>query len=231
MQPIALAKRIERAMDTNRSFTNDGVLVPNQYELHLHPADYAVFESYRAALEDDLAHEVLGRARRERYTLVARPRVAIIRDEGTRRGDIRVAANLVDDRGESVRSPSPRATSSDTRVFAAPTPPPAAPPARPPAPPRTYLIVHRDAGPPMRFDLGGPLISIGRGAENDLILDDVQVSRHHAQLKLHQGAYSLTDMGSTNGSYVNGQRITEIALGPGDIIEVGGTRMEFQVRG
>ena len=83
----------------------------------------------------------------------------------------------------------------------------------------------------MRFDLGGPLISIGRGAENDLILDDAQVSRHHAQLKLHQGAYSLTDMGSTNGSYVNGQRITEIALGPGDIIEVGGTRMEFQGRG
>jgi len=231
MQPIALAKRIERAMDTNRSFTNDGVLVPNQYELHLNPADYAVFETYRTALEDDLAHEVLGRARRERYTLVARPRVSIIRDEGTRRGDIRVAANLVDQRGESVRSAGARDVPSDTRVFSSPAPPQAPPAPRPPAPPRTYLLVHRDAGPPMRFDLGGPLISIGRGGENDLILDDAQVSRHHAQLTLHQGAYSLTDMGSTNGSYVNGQRISEIALGPGDIIEVGGTRIEFQARG
>ena len=231
MQPIALAKRIERAMDTNRQFTNDGVLVPNQYELHLHPADYAVFESYRTALEDDLAHEVLGRARRERYGLVARPRVSIVRDEGTRRGDIRVAANIVDERGTARPAPSAPPVSSDTRVFSSPAPPQPQPRPQPVAPPRTYLIVHRETGPAMRFDLGGQLISIGRGAENDLILDDPQVSRHHCQLKLQQGAYSLTDMGSTNGSYVNGQRISEIALGPGDIIEVGGTRIEFQVRG
>ena len=230
MQPIALAKRIERVMDTNRTFTNDGVLVPNAYELNLNPADYALFETYRSVLEDDLAHEVLGRARRERYTLVGRPRVHIVSDEGTRRGDIRVAANLVDDRAAGQPAGTAQPTSSDTRVFAAPSPP-QAPHPRAPAPVAAYLIVHREGGPPMRFDLGGSLISIGRGAENDLILDDVQVSRHHCQLKLQQGAYSLTDMESTNGSYVNGQRISEIALGPGDIIELGGTRIEFQVRG
>ncbi|MDQ3880489.1 MAG: DUF3662 and FHA domain-containing protein [Chloroflexota bacterium] len=232
MQPIALAKRIERSMDTNRTYTNDGVLVPNAYDLYLNPTDYAVFESYRSVLEDDLAHEVLGRARRERYTLVARPRVRIIADDGTRRGDIRVAANLVDDRGGRA-APSADETPgmpSDTRVFAAPTPQPPQPP-RPAPPSRPYLLVHGDAGPPMRFELGGALISIGRGAENDLIVDDPQVSRHHCQLKLQQGAYSLTDMGSTNGSYVNGQRVSEVALGPGDIIELGGTRIEFQVRG
>ncbi|MFN2483861.1 MAG: FhaA domain-containing protein [Candidatus Limnocylindria bacterium] len=229
MQPIALAKRIERLMDTNRTFTNDGILVPNAYQLSLNPADYAVFESYRSVLEDDLAREVLGRARRERYTLVGRPRVHIVSDDATRRGEIRISATLVDDRAVSQRSDDGQPLSSDTRVFAAPSPPP--PPQPGLAAPRPYLIVHREAAPPLRFDLGGPLISIGRGAENDLILDDAQVSRHHCQLKLQQGAYSLTDMGSTNGSYVNGQRISEIALGPGDIIELGGTRIEFQVRG
>ena len=74
LQPVSLAKRIERAMDTNKSFGDVGVIVPNQYVLHLNPTDFASFESYRAALEDDLGHGVLTRARRERYTLVARPR-------------------------------------------------------------------------------------------------------------------------------------------------------------
>ena len=63
------------------------------------------------------------------------------------------------------------------------------------------------------------------------ILDDAQVSRHHCQLKLQHGAYSLADLGSRNGSWVNGQQVSEVALGPGDMIRIGGTEIEFQVRG
>ena len=229
MQPVALAKRIERAMDTNRTFTDRGVLVPNQYQLHLHPADFSTFESYRSSLEDDLGRGVLSRARRERYTLLARPRVGIVSDPSTPRGDIRVAAAVVDERGSSVRNPgTPIPSAFDTRVFAPPAQPEVSASSAAGA---TYLLVSTDGGRPVQFDVGGPLISIGRGSDNDLILDDPQVSRHHCQLKLQHGAYSLTDMGSTNGSYVNGQRVSEIALGPGDLIELGGTRIEFHVRG
>ena len=71
LQPVSLAKRIERAMDTTKSFGDEGVIVPEPTTtLHLNPTDYATFESYRSALEDDLAHGVLTRARREHYTLV-----------------------------------------------------------------------------------------------------------------------------------------------------------------
>src|SRR5688572_29024457 len=97
IQPVSLAKRIERAMDTNKTYGDVGVIVPNQYDLHLHPSDFEAFASYRASLEDDLAHGVLARARHERYTLVARPRVTIQSDETSRRGEIRVAANVVDE--------------------------------------------------------------------------------------------------------------------------------------
>lgn len=234
IEPVTLGKRIERAMDTNRSFTDDGVLVPNHYELHLNPADYAGFESYRSALEDDFAHRVLARARRERYTLVARPRVALVSDPATPKGDVRVAAKLVDDWGANMRgaraesAPEAPAPFSETRVFRSPAPDPG--PRVVNAPGGSYLVVSTDGGRPVQFDLSGAVISIGRGSENDLILDDPQVSRNHCQLKLQYGAYSLTDMGSTNGSYVNGQRVSEIALGPGDVIELGGTRIEFHVR-
>lgn len=226
LQPVTLAKRIERAMDTNKSFRDTGVIVPNHYDLHLHPIDYAAFESYRGALEDDLAHGVVARARRERYTLVARPRVRIMTDEATRRGEVRVAANVVDERGARLREAQPMPASSDTMVFDRP----AAAASAPDSATRAYLLVSTRGGAPVQFDLGGPLISVGRASDNDVIVDDPSVSRHHCQLKLQHGAYGLFDLGSVNGSLVNGQPVSEIALGPGDVIRIGDTEIVFGVR-
>ena len=213
-------------MDTSKSFREDGVIVPNHFELHLHPSDYAAFESYRGSLEDDLAHGVLTRARHERYTLVARPRVRIVSDQNVQRGDIRVAANVIDDAGERLRADEPMPPSSDTMVFARPGHEAQSPSSAR----RAYLLVQTDGAPPVQFDLGGPLISIGRASDNDVIVDDALVSRHHCQLKLQHGAYSFADLGSRNGSFVNGQPVSEIALGPGDRIRIGSTEIEFQVR-
>ena len=226
LQPVSLAKRIERAMDTTKSFREDSVVVPNHYELHLHPRDFASFASYRGSLEDDLAHGVLTRARHEHYTLVARPRVTITSDPEVQRGDIRVAANVVDDAGDRLRADEPLPASSDTMVFTRPG-------AEAPAPDsarRAYLLVQTEGARPVQFDLGGALISIGRASDNDVIVDDSLVSRHHCQLKLQHGAYSFADLGSRNGSFVNGQPVDEIALGPGDRIRIGVTEIEFQVR-
>jgi Protein of unknown function (DUF3662)/FHA domain len=227
LQPVSLAKRIERAMDTNKSFRDEGVLVPNQYDLHLNPTDFEAFASYRSSLEDDLAHGALARARRERYTLVARPRVQLISDAGVPRGDVRVAANVVDDEGARLRQDRGLPPSSDTMVFARPGHDVAAPDSAT----RAYLLVTTDGAAPVQFDLGGALISIGRASDNDVIIDDPLVSRHHCQLKLQHGAYSFADLGSRNGSEVNGQPVNEVALGPGDRIRIGSTEIEFQVRG
>jgi hypothetical protein len=225
IQPVSLAKRIERAMDTNKTYGDAGVIVPNQYDLHLHPNDFEAFASYRSSLEDDLAHGVMARARHERYSLVARPRVRIIADDDTRRGEIRVAANVVDERGGRVQEAEPMAASSDTMVFARPSTD-----ATPDSARRAYLLVSTRGSRPVQFDLGGPLIGIGRASDNDVIVDDPMVSRHHCQLKLQHGAYGFTDLGSRNGSAVNGQPVSQIALGPGDVIRIGDTQIEFQVR-
>ncbi len=225
IQPVSLAKRIERAMDTNKIYRDSGVIVPNQYDLHLHPKDYAAFASYHTSLEDDLAHGVLARARHERYTLVARPRVTITADDTTRRGEIRVAANVIDERGDRLREASPMPASSDTMVFDRPADGHAPDSAR-----RAYLLVSTRGSRSVQFDLGGPLIGIGRASDNDVIVDDPMVSRHHCQLKLQHGAYGFADLGSINGSMVNGQLVSQIALGPGDVIEIGDTQIQFQVR-
>lgn len=227
LQPISLAKRIERAMDTTKTFGEAGVIVPNRYEVYLNPADYATFESYRASLEDDLAHGVMARARRDRYHLITRPTVQITVDSAVPRGDIRVAASVTDDAGERVTLKRPAPASGDTVIFVRPghevAPPESAT--------RAYLLVRTEGAALVQFDLGAALIGIGRASDNDVIVDDEQVSRHHCQLKLQHGAYSFADLGSRNGSMVNGQPVGEIALGPGDLIQIGATRIEFQVRG
>ncbi|MGI8872363.1 MAG: FhaA domain-containing protein [Candidatus Limnocylindria bacterium] len=227
LQPVSIARRLERAMDSNKSFQDDGVVVPNQYEVHLSPPDYQRFAPRRGSLEDDLAHGLLARTRHERYILVARPRVQIVSDPAVRRGDARIAANVVDEEGGRLRADVPMPGMSDTMIFA-----PVRGDEQPPdSAVRAYLLVRTDGGSPVQFDLGGPLITIGRASDNDVIVDDVQVSRHHCQLKLQHGAYSFADLGSRNGSLVNGQPVSEIALGPGDVIRIGGTVIDFQVRG
>jgi hypothetical protein len=225
LQPILLTKRIERAMDSGKAFGAAGVIVPNRYDLHLHPADFASFEPYRGSLEDDLAHGAAARARRERYHLVARPTVTLVADPAVPRGDVRVAANVVDVASESTPEPMPALAADHTMVLARaghePAPPDSAS--------RAFLLVRTDGAPRVRFDLGGAVIGIGRASDNDVIVDDPEVSRHHCQLKLQHGAYSLADLGSRNGSWINGQPVSEVALGPGDVIQIGSTEIEFQV--
>lgn len=225
LQPVSLAKRIERAMDTTKSFREDGVIVPNEFDLHLSPADFAEFESYRSALEDDLAHGVLTRARHEHYTLVARPRVRLLSDAGVSRGDVRVAAAVVDDAGERLRRDTPMPVTTDTVILRSQQGP------SPESAQRAFLLVATDDQAPVQFDLGGPLITVGRASDNDVIIDDPLVSRHHCQLKLQHGAYGFVDLGSRNGSRVNGQAVQEVALGPGDLIRIGNTSIEFGLRG
>ena len=225
LQPVLLTKRIERAMDTGKAFGAAGIIVPNRYDLHLHPADFAAFEPYRGSLEDDLAHGAAARARREHYHLVARPSVTLVADPAVPRGDVRVAANVVDVASEPLPEPMPAQASEHTMVLARP----GHEPAKPDSASRAFLLVHTDGAPRVRFDLGGALISIGRASDNDVIVDDPEVSRHHCQLKLQHGAYSLADLGSRNGSWINGQPVSEVALGPGDVIRIGSTEIEFQV--
>jgi ABC transport system ATP-binding/permease protein len=75
---------------------------------------------------------------------------------------------------------------------------------------------------------GRPSLAIGRAVDNDIVLDDLRVSRHHAQLvATADGAYEVRDLGSSNGTFVNGRRVQHARLEPGDFIGVGGQTLEL----
>ena len=78
-----------------------------------------------------------------------------------------------------------------------------------------------------RFSLSLDRVEIGRNPECTVCLDDVTVSRRHAELRLGNNGYVVTDMGSLNGTYVNQERVEEILLQNGDELQVGKYRMVF----
>lgn len=67
----------------------------------------------------------------------------------------------------------------------------------------------------------GDLLRVGRSRENDIVLENLSVSRHHVQIRHHEGQYVLFDMNSSNGTFLNGTRITRTELMSGDQIKVG----------
>ncbi len=92
-----------------------------------------------------------------------------------------------------------------------------------PAPTHAVLrVVGRD-GVERTIEVDGTPLSLGRAADNGLVITDARVSRHHARLQARRGMLVFTDLGSTNGSRLNGVRVDECALGMGDRLLVGDT--------
>jgi hypothetical protein len=83
---------------------------------------------------------------------------------------------------------------------------------------RDFLII----GNELIYKLESPLINVGRRASNDLVLDDPRISRRHAQIRLVDGSFSIFDLGSTGGTFINGQPVSSRILNPGDVISLAG---------
>ncbi|MGB0645598.1 MAG: FHA domain-containing protein, partial [Bradymonadia bacterium] len=74
-------------------------------------------------------------------------------------------------------------------------------------------------------------ITIGRGSEHDMVLDEDMVSRAHARISTFDGKVTLEDLGSTNGTLVNGEKVSVITLNPRDQILIGNSLLEFVTDG
>jgi hypothetical protein len=95
-------------------------------------------------------------------------------------------------------------------------------------PPGTALLaVLRGPNAGSRFLLSSDLTLVGRHPDSDIFLDDVTVSRRHAEFYRHGGTFSVRDVGSLNGTYVNRERIEEAILTAGDEVQVGKFRLVF----
>lgn len=91
-----------------------------------------------------------------------------------------------------------------------------------------YLVVWEGNDRGKQVPLGRQQVVIGRSLKNAVQLADETVSRQHARLEYEAGSHVIVDLGSTNGTYVNGKRVERRRLSPGDRIVLGRTRLVYQ---
>lgn len=220
LQPVQLAKRLIRTMESRQTISLSKTFVPNSYVISLSAPDFEQFDPYRRSLERDLAEAVLGAARDRSFTLLAFPIVELERDDDLAPGDLRVSCALVDASGDEVGEGSAalgQVEPGHTMILD-----------------REKLLRERPRAPRAaleipaehrRVSLGVEPLGIGRDPENDLVLDDRRVSRRHAEIRLRLGRYTLYDLQSTNGTWVNGRRVAEVVLSDGDRVLIGGSEL------
>jgi NADH:ubiquinone reductase (H+-translocating) len=101
-------------------------------------------------------------------------------------------------------------------------------PAAAPAPPPPPALVRSDGA---ELQLEGDVLYLGRGPDNHIVVNDTMVSRRHSALKREGANYVLEDLGTTNGTHVNAQRIQRHILAQGDVVRLGGTLFTYRVPG
>jgi hypothetical protein len=208
VQPVQLQRRIERAMAHGKIVERGRARVPDRFTIRVAGRDFDRLGS-APELPVELASGALDWARRNGCALAARPRVAIIVDAGLASGDIEIEARYSAP-GSGI-DPEAADAVGQTRAFEAPIL----------RGPRATLSVTDRSGRRRTIVADGGPLTIGRTADNALVLDDDRVSRRHARLQARDGVLVLLDLDSTNGTRVNGERVREVALGAGDVIEIG----------
>jgi len=254
IRPVQVQRRLERAMESGRVRDGARTVVPHAFVIRLHPADLAALRSTAPELAATLADGALAFARGHGYTLLDRPVVTLRAADEVPAGDIAVDAAdpyaAMPAEAAPVGDVDAGAAAGDEDIAGVeaaeaaggdsgdPETAPPAVPARLPVADRTAVFVVPGAEGPratlreirpdrssrsVPFD-GRPL-TIGRAPDNGLVLRDGRASRHHARIDARRGSLVLTDLGSTNGSFVNDRPVESIALGEGDRIRIGTTTL------
>ncbi|MBB3677328.1 FhaA domain-containing protein [Modestobacter versicolor] len=242
VHPAEIAHALQREADEQRSVLSGGrVLSPNLFVVSLGPVDFDNLAEWSEQLAGELADMVAEHIEAEGYQTFGDIEVRLERDEELRTGVFEVASHVA-------------GAGAPHRAEPAAPPVPPAPPGLPPLPPLAGMRAHAtDTGaqdPPVVGRPGqrvshvlvvdGPGTKhvlepgsnvLGRGTEADIRLPDTGVSRKHADVQLHGGTVTVEDLGSTNGTLVNGRRVASQDLADGDVIRIGHSVLVYRQDG
>jgi hypothetical protein len=220
VQPVELARKLAKEMEEHKTVSVSRVYVPNHYKIFLSPQDREQFQSYEVALKKELSDYLLERARGEGLALVTRPQIEFQTDDRLALGEFGIQAQLLGQPDGDAEPP--QADYGHTMVY---TPDRAAPP------PSDFMAEPRGRGyityEGKRTLLAGERMTIGRSRDCEFVIDDPNVSRRHAELRKTIEGWMVVDLGSTNGVKVNGRRVHEEVLRPGDKITLGLIELTF----
>ena len=257
VQPVEIASAIRRAMDDRAAVLGKGrTIVPNLFTVELSDTDYDRLGGYDEELENELIAAAQEHAESQRYQPGGPLQVNFASANDLETGVFRLRTSTA--RRPGATSPRSEEGYAATPAPSPAAPPAAAPPAAAPAPPPRHTdedgleATQRQApvAPPAqprrvnpadrpwldvdgeRYPLMGAMTVLGRDDSADIILDDPGISRRHSEIRVtNDGPHivaSIRDMGSTNGTFVNSERISSQRLSDGDRITVGRTSVIYR---
>ncbi|WP_394161214.1 FhaA domain-containing protein [Galactobacter valiniphilus] len=228
VKPVEIANRLRNVMDDEAFALSEGrTVAPHSFTVRLGDEDYEKARGWGQPLAQELADVALEHAQAQDYTLRDAVSVTFRHDPSLGRGHLEVDSSLG---GPQAAPPRP----SRPAPAAAPAPAPeiprgattriAPPPPRPQAPTPVIEVEGR------RYGINAEEITIGRSSEADIQVDDTGVSRKHTAIVRRGDQVYARDLGSTNGTFVNGTRITgDTELLDGTVVALGHTRITFRL--
>jgi hypothetical protein len=205
VQPVEIAGALQRETSDRAVIVSQGrTLVPNEFVVELGPTDHERLEQFADTLGEEFAGMVTEYGAEEHYTFTGPVRVRFEHVDDIDTGRFRVRSEVV--RGAISVKPMP--------AWAAPDDVPS--------------LETSGAAGASTYPLTQRTTVIGRAEECDLRLADPGASRRHAELRRGDDDVTIIDLGSTNGTLVNGERVEQADLADGDEIVIGETTFAFR---
>ncbi|PSK99337.1 type III secretion system (T3SS) inner membrane Yop/YscD-like protein [Murinocardiopsis flavida] len=224
LQPVEVASAVQREMDERAAIVAQGrTLVPNDFVVELSSSDKERLEVLGESLGQELSKLAREYATEQGYSFVGPVRVRFDASDDLQTGRFRIRSGVI--RGSTVESGEIRQPVVDQHREA------------PPAQGHPRLLLSpgnaREGDPASQgmqqsYELNAQVTLLGRGTDCDLRLVDNGVSRHHAEIRVEDVDAVLVDLGSTNGTFVNGQQVKRARLVDGTRISLGRTIMTFR---
>jgi hypothetical protein len=223
VRPVEIARKLARQMEEHQSVSLSRTYVPNEYRVYLSPRDRERFAGYEEELAEELSGYLLEHARREGFALLSSPVIEFETDGRLGLGEFGIQTRVVHPEHAPVEE---RDEAGHTMVHS--TAQRLAEPLQEPAMARSQRAVLHLGN--RRFLVAASGATIGRSRECDVVVEDPNVSRRHAEVRPRGGAWVLSDLGSTNGTRLNGRRVDRPeVVRTGDQIEVGTALITFDL--
>lgn len=197
-------QQLARAMQAGARYEDEKQIVPNVYTVLVSPGSLAEWQD--SALLEGLLDAIKRVAAENNLVFAAPPTLTVGEDTSLNAGELRVIASHSVGKVAETQGVGERAQETEPNI-----------------PPNAFLIVEGTRV----YPLTQSVVNIGRRLDNHVVIDDPRVSRTHAQLRAVKGRYILFDLNSTGGTYVNGQRVSQSILYPGDVISLAGVALIY----